>query len=159
MLRISSNFDLQRKHPIHNKIKAHRGIDYAAPTGTPVVSAGDGRVVRAGYTEANGNYLVIQHGQQYTTKYLHLSKRLVKQGQKVDQGQLVGTVGATGWATGPHLHYEFLVNGVHRNPRTILDKLPKARAISDAEMPLFRQSIQPALAQLNAHKEWLAYNH
>lgn len=156
--RISSSFNLQRKHPIHNKIKAHRGIDYAAPTGTPIVSAGDGRVVRAGYSEANGNFLVIQHGQQYTTKYLHLSKRHVKRGQKVKQGQLIGRVGATGWATGPHLHYEFLVNGVHRNPRTILDKLPKAKAISEAEMPAFTQAIQPTLAQLDAHKEWLAYN-
>ena len=156
--RISSSFNLQRKHPIHNKVKAHRGIDYAAPTGTPVVSAGDGRVVRAGYSEANGNFLVIQHGQQYTTKYLHLSKRHVKSGQKVKQGQLIGRVGATGWATGPHLHYEFLVNGVHRNPRTILDKLPKAKAIDDTEMAAFSQAIQPALAQLAAHKEWLAYN-
>lgn len=156
--RISSGFDLQRKHPIHNKIKAHRGIDYAAPTGTPIVSPGDGRVVSSGYTKANGNFLIIQHGQQYTTKYLHLSKRHVKKGQKVEQGQLIGRVGATGWATGPHLHYEFLVNGVHRNPRTILNKLPKAKAISESEMPSFKQAISPLLAQLNAHQEWLAYN-
>ena len=156
--RISSSFNLKRKHPIHNKIKAHRGIDYAAPTGTPIVSAGDGRVVRAGYSEANGNFLVIQHGQQYTTKYLHLSKRHVKKGQKVNQGQLIGRVGATGWATGPHLHYEFLVNGVHRNPRTILDKLPKAKAISENEMAAFKLAINPIMAQLSTHQEWLAYN-
>jgi len=156
--RISSNFNLKRKHPIHDKIKAHRGIDYAAPTGTPIVSPGDGRVVRAGYTKANGNFLVVQHGQQYTTKYLHLSKRHVKKGQKVSQGQLIGRVGATGWATGPHLHYEFLVNGVHRNPRTILNKLPKAKAISKIEMPTFKQAIAPVLAQLSTHQEWLAYN-
>lgn len=156
--RISSNFNLQRKHPIHNKIRAHRGIDYAAPTGTPVVSPGDGRVVRAGYSEANGNFLIIQHGQQYTTKYLHLSKRLVKKGDKVSQGQLIGRVGTTGWATGPHLHYEFLVNGVHRNPRTILDKLPQAVAISAAEMPAFKKAIAPVLAQLSTHQEWVAFN-
>ncbi|MEH6358231.1 MAG: peptidoglycan DD-metalloendopeptidase family protein [Pseudomonadales bacterium] len=156
--RISSNFNLKRKHPIHNKIKAHRGIDYAAPTGTPIVSAGDGRVVRAGYSKANGNFLVIQHGQQYTTKYLHLSKRHVKQGQKVNQGQLIGRVGATGYATGPHLHYEFLVNGVHRNPRTILNKLPKAKAITKNEMATFKLAINPVMAQLSAHQEWLAYN-
>jgi murein DD-endopeptidase MepM/ murein hydrolase activator NlpD len=156
--RISSNFNLKRKHPIHNKIKAHRGIDYAAPTGTPVVSAGDGRVARAGYSKANGNFLVIQHGQQYTTKYLHLSKRHVKQGQKINQGQLIGRVGATGYATGPHLHYEFLVNGVHRNPRTILNKLPKAKAITDNEMAAFRLATNPVMAQLSAHHEWLAYN-
>jgi murein DD-endopeptidase MepM/ murein hydrolase activator NlpD len=155
--RISSSFNLQRKHPIHNKIKAHRGIDYAAPTGTPVVSAGDGRVVRAGYNKANGNFLVVQHGQQYTTKYLHLSKRHVKKGQKVSQGEMIGRVGSTGWATGPHLHYEFLVNGVHRNPRTILDKLPKAKAINAGEMAAFKQTISPLIAQLSTHQEWLAY--
>jgi len=156
--RISSSFDLKRKHPIHNKIKAHRGIDYAAPTGTLIVSAGDGRVVRAGYSQANGNFLVIQHGQQYTTKYLHLSKRHVKKGQKVNQGQLIGRVGATGWATGPHLHYEFLVNGVHRNPRTILDKLPKAKAIGENEIAAFKLATNPIMAQLSTHQEWLAYN-
>ncbi|EGG99078.1 Peptidase2C M23/M37 family [gamma proteobacterium IMCC2047] len=156
--RISSSFNLSRKHPVLNTIKAHRGIDYAAPTGTPVVSAGDGRVIRSGYNSLNGNYLFIQHGQQYTTKYLHLSKRHVKQGQKVSQGQLIGRVGATGRVTGAHLHYEFLVNGVHRNPRTILDKLPKAKAISKSEMPAFKQAIAPVLAQLSAHQEWFAYN-
>jgi len=156
--RISSNFNLKRKHPVLNTVKAHRGIDYAAPTGTPVVSAGEGRVIKAGYSQVNGNYLFIQHGQQYTTKYLHLSKRHVKHGQKVNQGQLIGRVGATGRVTGAHLHYEFLVNGVHRNPRTILDKLPKAKTISEAEMPIFKQAIAPVLAQLSAHQEWLAYN-
>jgi len=156
--RISSSFNLKRKHPVLNTIKAHRGIDYAAPTGTPIVSAGEGRVIRAGYNQLNGNYLFIQHGQQYTTKYLHLSKRHVKQGQKVKQGQLIGRVGATGRVTGAHLHYEFLVNGVHRNPRTILDKLPKAKAISKAEMPAFKQAISPVLTQLSTHQEWLAYN-
>jgi len=156
--RISSSFNLKRKHPVLNTVKAHRGIDYAAPTGTPVVSAGEGRVIRSGYSSVNGNYLFVQHGQQYTTKYLHLSKRHVKQGQKVKQGQLIGRVGATGRVTGAHLHYEFLVNGVHRNPRTILDKLPKAKAISKAEMPAFKQAIAPVLAQISAHQEWLAYN-
>ncbi len=156
--RISSSFNLKRKHPVLNTVKAHRGIDYAAPTGTPVVSAGEGRVIKSGYSQVNGNYLFIQHGQQYITKYLHLSKRHVKKGQKVSQGQLIGRVGATGRVTGAHLHYEFLVNGVHRNPRTILDKLPKAKAISKAEMPIFKQAIAPVLAQLSAHQEWLAYN-
>jgi len=156
--RISSSFNLKRKHPVLNTVKAHRGIDYAAPTGTPVVSPGEGRVIKAGYNQLNGNYLFIQHGQQYTTKYLHLSKRHVKKGQKVSQGQLIGRVGATGRVTGAHLHYEFLVNGVHRNPRTILNKLPKAKAISKAEMPAFKQATAPVLAQLSAHQEWLAYN-
>lgn len=140
--RISSNFNLKRKHPIHKKIKAHRGTDYAAPTGTPVFAAGDGRVVRAGYTKANGNYVIIQHGQSYTTKYLHLHKRHVKRGQKVSQRQIIGTVGSTGYATGPHLHYEFLMHGVHRNPRTIINKLPSADPIPKKEMAHFLESIK-----------------
>lgn len=135
--RISSNFNMHRFHPISKKFKAHRGIDYAAPTGTPVFAAGDGRVIKSGYNRANGNYVFIQHGQQYTTKYLHLHKRYVKTGQKVKQQQIIGLVGSTGYATGPHLHYEFLVNGVHRNPRTILSKLPKAESIASSEKQRF----------------------
>src|SRR5690606_29707310 len=115
----------------------HNGIDYAAPTGTPVYAAGDGRVIESGYSQANGNYVVIQHGSKYTTKYLHLHKRTVQTGQRVSQRQLIGQVGATGYATGPHLHYEFLVNGVHRNPRTIASALPQARVLADAEKQRF----------------------
>lgn len=114
--RISSNFNLRRRHPIHKKIKAHRGVDYAAPRGTPVYAAGKGKVIASGYHRANGNYVFIQHGQQYVTKYLHLHKRTVQKGQSVKQRQTIGSVGSTGYSTGPHLHYEFLVNGVHRNP-------------------------------------------
>ena len=146
--RISSGFNLRRKHPIHKSIRAHRGVDYAAPTGTPIFSAGDGRVVGAGYSKANGNYVFIQHGQQYTTKYLHLHKRYVKKGQRVTQRQIIGTVGSTGYATGPHLHYEFLVNGVHRNPRTILKKLPKAKSIEVDERERFAQHIHGLQLQL-----------
>ncbi len=108
--RISSNFNMRRLHPIYKTTRPHRGADYAAPTGTPVYSAGDGRVVKAGYTRANGNYVFIQHGEQYVTRYLHLQKRMVSAGQRVSQSQVIGTVGATGAATGPHLHYEFIVN-------------------------------------------------
>ena len=107
---------------------------------------------KAGYTKANGNYVFIQHGEKYVTKYLHLHKRKVKQGQRVSQSQVIGTVGATGAATGPHLHYEFVVNGVHRNPRTIHKQLPKAKALASAEMPQFRQSIAGASEQLAALK-------
>ena len=146
--RVSSNFNLRRKHPIYGTIRAHRGTDYAAPTGTPVYAAGDGRVSQAGYSKANGNYVFIQHGEQYVTKYLHLHKRRVKTGQRVTQSQVIGTVGATGAATGPHLHYEFLVNGVHRNPRTIHKKLPKAKSLAQSEMPRFEQSIQAVSGQL-----------
>ncbi len=136
--RISSNFNLRRVHPLWKTVRPHRGIDYAAPSGTPILAAGDGKVTHASRTQANGNYVVIQHGEQFVTKYLHLSKfaRGVKRGAKVSQGQTIGYVGATGWATAPHLHYEFLVNGVHKNPRTV--SLPDAKPIDAAEMQRFR---------------------
>lgn len=133
--RVSSNFDMRRLHPVFKTVRPHRGIDYAAATGTPVYAAGDGKVIASGYSKANGNYVFVQHGQRYTTKYLHLNKRSVKTGQNVRQRQVVGTVGSTGYATGPHLHYEFLVNGVHQNPRTVA--LPKALPIDDAERASF----------------------
>jgi len=148
--RISSNFNLRRLHPIYKTTRPHRGTDYAASTGTPVFAAGDGRVSQAGYTKANGNYVFIQHGEAYVTKYLHLHKRSVRQGQRVSQSQVIGTVGSSGAATGPHLHYEFLVNGVHRNPRTIHKKLPKAKSLASTEMPRFRESISSMSTQLAA---------
>jgi murein DD-endopeptidase MepM/ murein hydrolase activator NlpD len=146
--RISSNFNLRRLHPIYKTTRPHRGTDYAAPRGTPVFSAGDGRVVEAGYTRANGNYVVIKHGEQYATKYLHLDKRKVKKGNRVEQQQVIGTVGSTGAATGPHLHYEFLLNGVHRNPRTIHKKLPKAKSLAQAKMPRFHEQTRSLNMQL-----------
>ncbi|HKK22945.1 MAG TPA: M23 family metallopeptidase, partial [Pseudohaliea sp.] len=108
----------------------------------------DGRVIEAGYTRANGNYVFIQHGERYVTKYLHLNKRKVRDGQRVVQSQVIGTVGSTGAATGPHLHYEFLVDGVHRNPRTIHRLLPKAKSLASAEMPAFRGTIATVSQQL-----------
>ena len=146
--RISSNFNMRRLHPIYKTTRPHRGTDYAAPTGTPVYAAGDGRVVKAGYTRSNGNYVFIQHGEQYVTRYLHLHKRMVNVGQRVSQSQVIGTVGATGAATGPHLHYEFLVNGLHRNPRTIYKELPKARKLPGSEMERFQEAIARANHQL-----------
>ena len=151
IFRISSGFNLRRKHPIHKKIKAHRGVDYAAPTGTPVYASGDGRVTEAGYTRANGNYVFIQHGQTYTTKYIHLHNKKVRTGQMIKQRQVIGTVGSTGYATGPHLHYEFLVNGVHRNPRTV--SLPKANPISDSEKTRFTKMAIALLEQLNENRQ------
>lgn len=151
IFRISSGFNLRRKHPIHKKIKAHRGVDYAAPRGTPVYAAGDGKVIETGYSKANGNYVFIQHGQTYTTKYLHLNRKKVRKNQTVRQRQLIGTVGSTGYATGPHLHYEFLVNGVHRNPRTV--KLPQAQPIAATEKRLFLQTTAPLLTQLAEQKQ------
>lgn len=147
---ISSSFNLRRLHPIHKKAMPHRGIDYAANRGTPVVAAGDGKVTIRRRNDASGNYLVIQHGEQYTTKYLHLSgfARGIKPGASVRQGQTIGYVGSTGWATGPHLHYEFLVNGVHRNPKTVT--LPKAEPIDSNILPRFNSQTAPLIAQLRA---------
>ena len=145
--RVSSGFNMRRLHPITKKVRPHRGIDYAAPTGTPVYSAGDGKVIKSGYTRANGNYVVIQHGQSYSTKYLHLHKRKVKRGQTVRQGQTIGTVGSTGLSTGPHLHYEFLVNGVHRNPRTV--KLPQAKPIARQLKAEFLAQTAPLMVALS----------
>jgi murein DD-endopeptidase MepM/ murein hydrolase activator NlpD len=149
--RISSNFNPRRLHPIFKTKRPHRGIDYAASRGTPVFATGEGRVVRAGYSKANGNFLVIQHGEAFVTKYLHLHKKQVKQGQRVKQGQIIGQVGSTGYATGPHLHYEFLLNGVHRNPRTIHKKLPKANSIAKTELAGFKAALQPLQAQFASH--------
>lgn len=149
--RISSNFNLKRLHPIHKVTRPHRGVDYAAARGTPVYAAGDGRVTAASFSKGNGNYVFIQHGQTYVTKYLHLHKRAVKKGARVQQGQIIGWVGSTGYATGPHLHYEFLVNGVHRNPRTVHKSLPKAESLHNQEMPRFQQAINGIRLQLNTY--------
>lgn len=147
---VSSSFNLKRLHPIHKRVMPHRGIDYAANKGTPVLASGDGKVSIRRQNNASGKYVVIQHGQQYTTKYLHLSAfaRGIKPGASVEQGQTIGYVGATGWATAPHLHYEFLVGGVHRNPKTV--KLPEASPVPDDEMVRFRAAISPVMAQLEA---------
>jgi len=149
--RISSGFNPKRLHPVFKTTRPHRGIDYAASRGTPVYAAGDGRIAKSGYSKANGNYVFINHGSNYTTKYLHLNKRGVKQGQKVKQRQIIGWVGSTGYATGPHLHYEFLVNGVHRNPRTILKKLPKAKSIDGKDKERFLAQITGLQLQLAAY--------
>ncbi len=155
--RISSNFNPKRFHPVQKRYKPHRGVDYAAKRGTPVMAAGDGKVIRAGYDKYNGHHVFIQHGEKYTTKYIHFTKRLVKKGQNVKQGDIIGTVGSTGLASGPHLHYEFLVNGVHRNPRTV--KLPKAEPIERKERSAFQQLAQNYLVQLsNNRRIMLAMN-
>lgn len=146
--RVSSGFNPRRLHPVFKTVRPHNGIDYAAPRGTPVYAAGDGRVMEAGYSKANGHYVFIQHGPKYITKYLHLHKRTVKTGQRVSQRQVIGQVGSTGYATGPHLHYEFLVSGVHRNPRTIINELPKAKTLSATENAQFAQSTHGLRLQL-----------
>ncbi|MFT4809383.1 MAG: murein DD-endopeptidase MepM/ murein hydrolase activator NlpD [Paraglaciecola sp.] len=147
---ISSSFKKNRFHPVQKRWKAHRGVDYAADRGTPVMAAGDGKVIKAAYDKYNGHHVFIQHGEKYVTKYLHFTQRKVKKGQTVKQGQLIGTVGSTGLASGPHLHYEFLVNGVHRNPRTV--NLPKAQPIAKKEKAKFTDIATIRLQQLNNNK-------
>ncbi|MDR8524816.1 peptidoglycan DD-metalloendopeptidase family protein [Shewanella fidelis] len=148
---VSSSFNPRRLHPVTGQVKAHRGVDYVAAVGTPIKAAGNGRVIKSSYNQYNGNYVFIKHNDTYTTKYLHLTKRKVKTGQSVKQGQIIGTLGSTGRVTGPHLHYEFIVNGVHRNPRTV--KLPKSDPIAKKEKAQFAQLSKTMMAELAQHKQ------
>jgi murein DD-endopeptidase MepM/ murein hydrolase activator NlpD len=148
--RISDKFNPHRRHPILNTIRAHKGVDYAAPSGTPVRAAGDGRVQFAGRKGGYGNVLEIAHGRGIVTVYGHLSRfaKGVHAGTKVTQGEVVAYVGMTGLATGPHLHYEYRVNGVHKNPQTV--ELPGAAPIDPAWRQDFEEKTALALAALQA---------
>ena len=148
--RISSRFNPNRRHPVLNTIRAHKGTDYAAPTGTPIKATGDGRIIHAGKKGGYGNTVIIQHGSTYQTIYAHLSRfnRNTRVGRSVKQGQVIGYVGSTGLATGPHLHYEFLVNGVHRDSLRI--QLPKAQSVPATQKDDFRQHAQGMLSWLNS---------
>ncbi|MET0103032.1 MAG: peptidoglycan DD-metalloendopeptidase family protein [Sedimenticola sp.] len=147
--RISSRFTRERYHPVLGKKRPHRGVDYAASTGTPIKAAGDGKVIYRGRKGGYGRTIIIQHGQKYTTLYAHMSKYRgkVKNGSRVRQGQVIGYVGKSGLATGPHLHYEFRVNGVHRNPLTV--KLPAAEPIAKKYRADFKQKSAPLLTRLD----------
>jgi murein DD-endopeptidase MepM/ murein hydrolase activator NlpD len=145
--RISSVFSTGRKHPILGYMRAHKGVDYAAPTGTPIRAAGDGKVVFRGWKSGYGNFVMIQHNDKITTAYGHMSRfAKVGVGQRVSQGQTIGYVGKTGLATGPHLHYEFRVGGQHRNPLSVT--LPPAEPLPKAELARFREAAAPLLARL-----------
>jgi len=151
---ISSSFKRKRFHPVQKRWKAHNGIDYAAKRGTPVVAAGNGKVTHSGYNKNNGNYVFIQHGNGIVTKYLHFYKRpSVKKGQRVKQNQVIGYVGSTGLASGPHLHYEFVLNGVHRNPRTV--KLPDAKPINKKYKDEFALIASQRLMELSGSRQAL----
>ena len=147
--RISSRFNLKRKHPVLNTIRAHKGVDYAASRGTPIKATGDGKVIHRGNKGGYGKTVIIQHGNSYSSLYAHMSKyaRGVRNGSRVKQGQIIGYVGSSGLATGPHLHYEFRVNGVHRNPLTV--KLPDAQPLSKQYMTDFKTHAEPLIAGLN----------
>ncbi len=147
--RISSGFSLGRRHPILNTIRAHRGVDYAAPMGTPVRATADGRIRSIGNGAGYGRVVEMQHGDVYGTLYAHLSRfaRGLSRGSFVKQGQVIGYVGKSGLATGPHLHYEFRISGVHRDPLKVA--LPKALPIEHKYLADFREKSAPLLSQLD----------
>jgi murein DD-endopeptidase MepM/ murein hydrolase activator NlpD len=135
--RVSSRFNLSRKHPVLNRIRAHKGVDYAAPTGTPVRAAGEGRVRFVGKKGGYGNVIELEHGSGVVTVYGHLSRfaSKLRRGQRVELAQVIGYVGQSGLATGPHLHYEYRVRGMHKNPQTVI--LPDAEPIAASERDRF----------------------
>jgi murein DD-endopeptidase MepM/ murein hydrolase activator NlpD len=150
IFRISSRFSVARYHPILNRIRSHKGTDYAAPTGTPIKATGDGRITFMGWKGGYGRAVKIKHGGSYETLYGHLSRFRsgLSYGSRVQQGQVIGYVGTSGLATGAHLHYEFHVNGVQRDPQRVI--LPRANALPRQNLEHFRASSTPLLAQLDA---------
>jgi murein DD-endopeptidase MepM/ murein hydrolase activator NlpD len=144
--RVSSGFGM-RRHPIAHAWKQHKGIDYAAPIGTRVRAVGDGVVEWAGPKGGYGNVVIIRHRGQYSTVYAHLSRIAVKRGQRVAQDDTIGAVGQTGWATGPHLHYEFRIGGEARNPMSIA--MPAALPVAASELPVFEEQAAPLLGRLD----------
>jgi murein DD-endopeptidase MepM/ murein hydrolase activator NlpD len=144
--RISSGFKM-RFHPILQTWRAHLGVDYAAPSGTPVRSIGTGVVESAGNIGGYGNAVVVKHHNGHSTVYAHLSQILVKRGQSVAQGQSIGKVGATGWATGPHLHFEFRVNGKHQDP-LVMARKSESVPVSAQARPVFDQMAKQVSQQL-----------
>lgn len=145
--RVTSGFTSARKHPILGRTRAHQGVDYGAGSGTPIMAAGDARVQFAGWKGGYGRTVILDHGRGYTTLYAHMSRLgKYKVGQRVPQGSVIGYVGSTGLATGPHLHYEFRVNGVHRNPLKVT--MPAAEPLKGAALVAFRAETAPALARI-----------
>jgi len=150
--RVSSSFNPNRRHPVLKTVRPHRGVDYAAPRGTPIKASGDGKVIFRGKKSGYGNVVILQHGGNITTLYAHMSRFASKagNGSRVRQGQTIGYVGATGLVTGAHLHYEYRLNGVHRNPRTV--KLPQADPIADQYKQEFLAESAPILEELDKFK-------
>ncbi|MFN7147232.1 MAG: M23 family metallopeptidase, partial [Myxococcota bacterium] len=146
--RVTSGFNLQRFHPVLKTRRPHLGVDFGAPTGTPVRAVADAVVKTAGRNGGHGNFVQLDHEGPYETSYSHLSAILVKRGQKVRQGDIIGKVGSTGMSTGPHLHYQFFVGGQYRNPMTV--DLPMTGSLPDAERDAFfavRDQVVPLLDQ------------
>lgn len=149
--RISSHFSNDRRHPVLHKIRAHKGVDLAAPHGTPIKAAGDGKVAFVGNKGGYGKAIEISHGQKYSTFYAHLSRYAnnLKRGSNIRKGQIIGYVGKTGLATGAHLHYEFRINGVHRNPITV--PLPRSEPITEKNKPDFLMYANNMIGVLDSH--------
>ncbi len=150
--RISSSFNLQRRHPVLDVVRPHEGTDYAAPPGSPIKAAGNGRVQFSGWKGGYGRTIVLKHGDNITTLYAHMSRIAegMKNGARVKQGQTIGYVGSSGMVTGPHLHYEFRVNGSPRNSRTV--KLPDAQPIPATEMARFKKHTEQQVAQFETFR-------
>lgn len=144
---ITSRFSPKRFHPVQMRWKAHNGTDYAAPTGTPIMSTANGTVIQAGYTSGNGNFVKVKHNGTYTTQYLHMSRILVRNGQHVSQGQTIGLVGSTGLATGPHVCYRFWKNGVQVD--ALKQSLPSSEPMASKDLPAFKQLIGPLKKELD----------
>lgn len=151
--RISSHFSHARRHPILHKIRSHKGVDYAAPSGTPVKSAADGKISFIGTKGGYGKSVEIMHGQKYSTFYAHLSRfgKKLKHGSTVKQGEIIGYVGKTGLATGAHLHYEFRINGVHHNPVTV--SLPRTQSIPSKYHHEFTLYASNMISLLDSHTQ------
>jgi len=146
--RISSRFSGRRFHPVQMRFKAHNGTDYAAPHGTPIKTTASGVVERTGYTAGNGNFVKVRHSSSYATQYLHMSKILVRNGQRVSQGQVIGKVGSTGLATGPHVCYRFWKNGVQVDP--LRQKLPNAEPLNETHKKEYLAHIAPLKKELDS---------
>lgn len=145
---ITSKFSKNRFHPVQLRWKAHKGTDYAAPTGTPIMSTAAGIVEQAGYTAGNGNFVKVKHDKTYSTQYLHMSRILVRRGQRVKQGEIIGKVGSTGLATGPHVCYRFWKNGVQVDALRL--KLPNSQPMEGRNLPRYKEQIRPLKRELDS---------
>lgn len=145
---ITSRFSKNRFHPVQQIWKAHKGTDYAAPSGTPIMTTASGIVEQTGYTAGNGNFVKVKHDRTYSTQYLHMSKILVRRGQRVTQGSIIGKVGSTGLATGPHVCYRFWKNGVQVDALRL--KLPNSQPMDKKNLPRFMAQIQPLKRELDS---------
>jgi len=146
--RLTSRFSMNRFHPVQKRWKAHKGTDYAAPRGTPITTTASGTVEKTGYTAGNGNYVKVKHNSTYSTQYLHMSKILVKRGQHVNQGDVIGRVGSTGLATGPHVCYRFWKNGVQVDALRL--KLPNGEPMNSSNKARFLKKIEPLKFELDS---------